>query len=151
MSSSAPITTSDYRRAVGRIIRDLQAEHRLSDLDFAEKIGSCIGTVRKARNEESDLGAVFLGRIEAQFGVGSIDPYLMLAGARSSPIEADPNADALPSTAAAVHRLAVARSPGSPGGERITHQELLEIEPDIDAAIRALTALKVACGKVRAA
>jgi hypothetical protein len=148
MNRSAAITTADYRRAVAKIIRDLQAQHSLTDLDFAERIGCCKGTIRAARNEESELGGVFLGRIEAQFGVGSIDPYLLLAGARSSPIEASEE-DPLPSTAAAVHRLAVAQSPASPGGNKITHRELLEILPEIDGAIKSLTALKVRAENIR--
>ena len=82
MSRNGSITTAEYRKAVGEIIRSLQAQHGLSDLDFAEKIGCCKGTVRGARNEESELGGVYLGRIEAAFGVGSIDPYLKQFGMR---------------------------------------------------------------------
>lgn len=144
-------TTREYRSAVAKIIRDIQACQGLTDADFAEEIGCSVGTVRNARNEESDLCTLFLTRIEKHFGAGSIDPVLALGGSRAVPLEADPNADALPSTAAAVHRLAVARSPNSPGGERITHAELLSLEPELDAAIKALTGLKVRCSQVRAA
>lgn len=151
MNSSAAITTSDYRRAVGEIIRNLQAEHGLSDLAFSERVGCSLGTVRNARNEESDLGAIWLSRIEKAFGAGSIDPYHALAGTRAVPIEADPALDALPSTTAAIHSLAVARSPTSPGGETITHNELLGMEREIDGAIKALCALKARCESVRAA
>lgn len=144
-------TTKEYREAVAKIIRDVQAAHGLSDVDFAEIVGCSLGTVRNARNEQSDLCTLFLTRIERHFGAGSIDPVLALGGSRAVPIDAGEECDALPSTAAAVHRIAVARSPSSPGGERITHQELLDIEPEIDAAIRALSALKVRCSQVRAA
>jgi hypothetical protein len=150
MDRTAPVTTSEYRRAVAKIIRDLQSEHKLTDLEFAEKIGCSLGTVRNSRNEESDLGGVYLARIEAVFGPGSIDPYLRLGGSRSVPLDAR-DCDPLPSTSAAVHVLAVAKSPESDGGERITHRELLAMEPDIDAAIRVLSALKVRCDVARAA
>jgi transcriptional regulator with XRE-family HTH domain len=145
------VTTKSYRNAVAEIIRTLQLLHDLTDLDLAERIGCSVGTVRNARNEECDLGAVYLSRIEAAFGTGSIDPYLRLAGSRCAPIEADESADALPTTTAAIHKLALARSPASEGGERITHSELLGMEPDIDAAIKALTALKCRAEKARAA
>lgn len=151
LANNAAVTTSKYRGAVAEIIRGLQLAHGLTDLDFADRIGCSINTVRNARNEDSDLGALFLTRIEAAFGTGSIDPYLRLAGSRSAPIEPDETADALPSTTAAIHHLAVARSPHSPGGEIITHTELLEMEHLIDAAIKALTALKVRAEKARAA
>lgn len=151
LTNCGPVTTTEYRRAVAEIIRGLQLAHSLTDVDFAEKIGCSVGTIRNARNEESDLGAVFLTRIEKAFGTGSIDPYLRLAGSRSAPIDPDETADAMPKTTAAIHHLAVARSPDSPGGEAITHQELLEMEPVIDAAIKALTHLKCRAEKVRAA
>jgi len=151
LANNEPVTTGSYRRAVAEIIRGLQLAHHLTDLDFAEKVGCSIGTVRNARNEESDLGAIWLTRIEATFGTGSIDPWLRLGGSRCAPIESDPNADAMPTTTAAIHKLAVARSPGSPGGEVITHSELLEMEGAIDAAIKALTALKCRAEKARAA
>lgn len=151
MTNSEHLTTSRYRNAVAEIIRTLQLSHDLTDLEFAERIGCSIGTVRNARNEESDLGAIWLAKIEATFGTGSIDPYLRLSGSRSAPIEPDEAADALPTTTAAIHKLALARSPDSPGGETITHCELLGMEGAIDAAIKALTALKCRCEKVRAA
>jgi transcriptional regulator with XRE-family HTH domain len=151
LANCAPVTTSEYRNAVAEIIRAQQLLHDLTDLDFAEKIGCSINTIRNARNEESDLGAIYLSRIERVFGTGSIDPYLRLAGSRCAPIEADESADALPTTTAAIHKLALARSPASEGGERITHSELLGMEQDIDAAIKALTALKCRAEKARAA
>lgn len=151
LQSNGLVTSKDCRRAVARIVRDLQAQHELTDCDFAEAIGCSVGTVRNARNEETDLCNLWLTRIEQKFGHGSIDPYLALAGSRSVAITADPSLDALPSTTAAIHRIAVARSPNSPGGERITHSELLGMEKEIDAAIKALCALKARCDDVRAA
>jgi transcriptional regulator with XRE-family HTH domain len=151
LANCSVATTTQYRRAVAEIVRGLQSAHHLTDLDFAEKIGCSIGTVRNARNEESDLGAIYLTRIEATFGTGSIDPYLRLAGSRCAPIEPDESADALPSTTAAIHKLAVARSPGSPGGETITHTELLEMAPEIESAIKALTNLQCLANKFKGA
>jgi transcriptional regulator with XRE-family HTH domain len=151
LTHSNDLTTARYRNAVAEIIRSLQLTHDLTDLDFAERIGCSIGTVRNARNEESDLGAIWLAKIEKVFGTGSIDPFLRMSGSRSAPTEPDETADALPTTTAAIHKLALARSPDSPGGEAITHCELLDMESAIDAAIKALMALKCRAEKVRAA
>lgn len=71
-------------------------------------------------------------------------------GVRNTPLDISDIVDALPSTTAAVHKLCVARSADSPGGDRITHTELLDLEPEVDAAIRALTALKAQCERARA-
>jgi len=151
MPRDGGVTTKNYRNAVAEIIRKIQLTSDLTDLDLAERIGCSVGTIRNARNEQADLGAIWLAKIEAEFGPGSIDPYLRLGGSRSVPIDPDENADALPATTAAVHYLASAMSPNSPGGSTITHQELLSLEPYLDAAIKALSALKCRAEKVRAA
>lgn len=151
LANSEPVTTKACRRAVAQIIRDLQLTHRLTDCDFAEKIGCSVGTVRNARNEETDLSSIWLTRIEQRFGAGSIDPYLALAGSRSVPIDATAASDPLPAMTAAVHRLAVARSPNSPGGARETHGELLDMLPDLKTLQQAVSALVCRIEKMRAA
>lgn len=143
---------SDFRDAVCEIIGKVLAEKRGRTLiDIAEAIDVSVKTVSNAFNKTHSLSETFLRRIGRAFGADKLDPWAALFAARFTLIETDPSLDALPSMTGAVHRLAVARSPDSPGGDRITHTELLEIEPEIDAAIRALAALKERCREVRAA
>lgn len=133
-------TQKSLRAAVARIIRAIQHEHHLTDEALADEIGVSIGTVRNARNELADLNAATIARVGARFGAGTLDPYAALYGARNVPIEAC-DADALPSLSGAVHRLAVAQSPGSKGGHALVHDELLDMLPDLRAAQAALSAL----------
>jgi transcriptional regulator with XRE-family HTH domain len=140
-----------YRNAVARVLTSIQAEHDVTLLDIAERIGVSLGTISNAANKKNDLCRTFINRLGQAFGGSALDPIHRLYGVRAAPLEADESADALPSTTAAIHKLALARSPTGPGGDRITHGELLDMEAEIDAAIRALTALKCRCDEVRAA
>ena len=137
------------RNAVARILLDIQREHSVTLLDIAEKIDVSLGTISNAANKKTDLCRTYLKRLGLAFGGHYLDPFHALYGVRASPIVGDPEADALPSTTAAIHKLALARSPNSKGGERITHCELLGMEQEIDAAIRALSSLKLKCNLVR--
>jgi transcriptional regulator with XRE-family HTH domain len=138
-----------YREAVAEILRRIQTDHRQTLLEIAEAIDVSLGTISNAANKKTDLCATYLNRLGCRFGPGTLDPYAALSGARMVPLESDDQTDALPSTSAAIHKLAIARSSASPGGERITHGELLDMEPEIDAAIRSLTSLKVRCSLIR--
>lgn len=133
-------TQKALRAAVATIIRRVQADHDLTDTDFADAIGCSVGTVRNARNEQADLNSLTMARIGAVYGQEYVDPYAALYGARNVPLEAR-DTDALPSLSASVHKLAVAQSPSSPGGQAITHTELLDLMPDLRAALRAINAL----------
>ena len=133
-------TQSSLRRAVAGIIRSVQLDHTLTDEEMADEIGCSAGTIGNARNEKSDLNAATLARIGHRYGVERLDPYAALYGARNVPIQAE-DADALPSLAGAVHRLAVAQSPTSPGGPTLIHTELLDMLPDLRAAQVAINAL----------
>lgn len=128
------------RAAVAKIIRRVQLEQDLTDDDLADALGISVGTVRNARNELADLNAATIARIGARFGAETLDPYAALYGARNVPLDAG-DADALPSLSGAVHRLAVAQSPGSPGGASILHDELLGMLPELREAQRAINAL----------
>jgi hypothetical protein len=150
LTKNATVTTAQCRHAVARIIRDIQSQHHLTDLDFAETVGCSVGTVRNARNEESDLGSIWINRIAAAFGPASIDPYVMLAGARCVPLEASEDTEALPSLSASVHQLCVATSAKSEGGTTLTHRELLTMLPELRAAQSALSALIVRAEKIAA-
>jgi transcriptional regulator with XRE-family HTH domain len=143
-----------YRECVAEMLRLIQAEHKGSDrkpitlLEIAERIDVSLGTIGNAANKKADLSPTYLNRLAEAFGPCTLDPFAAMSGGRIVPREAE-EVDAMPSTTAAIHKLAVARSPDSPGGERITHCELLNIEPEIDAAIRSLTSLKVRCEEIR--
>lgn len=133
-------TQKSLRAAVARIIRSIQLEHHLTDDALADEVGISVGTVRNARNEMADLNANTLAKIGARFGAEALDPYAALYGARNVPLDAR-DVDALPSLSGAVHRLAVAQSPSSPGGAAMLHRELLDMLPDLRAAQSAINAL----------
>lgn len=143
--------TEALRRAVSRIICDIQRDNGLTDIDLAEAIDVSVGTISNARNMRNDLNAVYLARLGKRFGPASLDPYHALYEGRGVPLEASCDTDALPSTAAAVHKLAVVMAPDSPGGIAITHGELLDILPDIKAALRALSVLEQRAEQIRSA
>lgn len=140
-----------YRNAVARILANVQHEHGQTLLEIAEKIDVSLGTISNAANKKTDLCASYLKRLGEQYGPCTLDPYNALSGGRVVPLDADESVDALPSTTAAIHKLALARAPNSPGGDRITHGELLAMEVEIDAAMKALTSLKVRCNLIRSA
>jgi transcriptional regulator with XRE-family HTH domain len=133
-------TQKELRDAVSKIISRAQAEHSLTDDEMADEIGVSIGTVRNARNKQADLNATTIARIGAKFGAEALDPYSALYGARNVPLDAA-DTDALPSLAGAVHRLAVAQSPTSPGGAGLLHTELLDMLPALRDAQAALNSL----------
>lgn len=141
-----------YLEAVHRVIRcilDQKPERTL--IDIAETIEADKKTISNAFNKTHRLNQMFLFRLGRAFGPECLDPVAALLGARFAPREADETIDALPSTTAAIHKLALAGSEQSPGGRRIVHTELLDMEDEVDAAIRALTAIKARCEKARAA
>lgn len=138
-----------YRDAVAEMLRRIQAEYGVTLLDISERIDVSLGTISNAANKRADLSPTYLNRLGRAFGPHTLDPFTAMAGGRCVPIDADQHTDALPSTTAAIHKLAVARSPDSPGGDRITHTELLAMQDDIDRAIRSLTALQIRCQQIR--
>lgn len=140
-----------YRDAVAKVLTCIQSQHGITLLEIAERIDVSLGTISNAANKKCDLSPTYLNRLACSFGPSTLDPFNALSGGRVVPIEADEELDALPSTTAAIHKLAVARCKDSPGGDRITHTELLDMEQEIDAAIRALTSLKSRCDKIRQA
>ena len=134
--------TAAYRSAVSRIITTVQTERDLTDIDLAEALNISVGTVSNARNRRADLSGVYLKRIGQLYGVAALNPYFALFGGKGVPIDADHDADSLPTVAYAVHQLAVVTAPSSPGGASITHKELLDSLPAIRAARQALEALE---------
>ena len=68
-------TQKSLRSAVAHIIRDVQRDHSETDQCTADRLGVSIGTIRNARNESADLGAVTIARIGAVYGAAYVDPY----------------------------------------------------------------------------
>lgn len=142
-------TQSSLRNAVARIIGSIQRDHDLTDEELADELHISAGTVANARNKKADLNAATIAKIGHRFGVEVLDPYAALYGARNVPIEAS-GVDALPSLSGSVHRLAVAQSPASDGGVRITHNELLEMLHELRAAQAAINSLLVRAERIAA-
>ncbi len=141
--------TTRYRSAVCQILLNIQRENDVTLADIAETIGVSLGTISNAANKKGDLSPTFLTRLGESFGTAMLDPWAALSGGRIVPLE--PSAmDALPSLTASIHRIAVARSPDSDGGERTTHRELLEMLPDLRSAQAALTNLIMQAERIAA-
>lgn len=142
-------TQKDLRAAISKVISRVQLDHELTDEELADALGISIGTVRNARNKTTDLNAKTIALLGAKYGAEVLDPYSALWGARNVPLNVE-DKDAMPSLSGAVHRLALAQSPDSPGGSAITHRELLDILPELLAAQAALTSLIVRAERIAA-
>jgi len=139
-----------YREAVASIIQKIKDENSepgnvYTDIDIAESIGVTKNTIWNASSKSYSLSQMYLMRLARRYGPHILDPFLSISGGRAIPIEAD-DADALPPVSAVVHKLTLVRTPGHP-----VHSELLGMESEIDAAIRALSSLKVRAQHIRAA
>ena len=134
--------SNELRSAIATVLRNIQADHGVTLLEIAEMIDVSLGTISNAANKKTDLSPAYRQRLEKVFGPECMNPVARLSGSRIVPLETD-EADALPSLTAAVHRIALARSPSSPGGAATLHSELLEMMPDLRAAAAAINALIV--------
>lgn len=149
LGNSPLLTQSFYEDLASDAIRAVQMRHDATDQDLADAIGCSAATIGNARNRNGKLSAHTL------FNLLAVDP-LALEGIlhhfdrRSVPVIAKCDTDALPSTAGAVHKLAVVTAESSPGGKTITDCEALECEPEIDAAMEALASMKARCIAIRA-
>lgn len=142
----------DFLEAVHQVIACVLAQEKGRTLtDIAETINVERKTISNAFDKRHRLSQVFLNRLGKAFGPECLNPVARLSDGRMIRLEADETIDALPSTTAAIHKLAVARSPNSPGGSSMTHTELLNLEPELDDAINSLLALKQRCSELRAA
>ncbi len=102
---AAPDTKS-LRRAVAAIIRDIQHQHHETDQDTADKLGVSVGTIRNARNEAADLGALTIAKIGAIYGGEAVAPYTALW---ANDTQGAP--EALPALADAMAALSRAKGP----------------------------------------
>lgn len=142
--------TTRYRAAVAQILLGIQQEHGVTLADIAEDISVSLGTISNAANKKADLCSTYLNRLGECYGPEVLDPYAALSGGRIVPLQPR-EIDALPSLTASVHSIALARSPSSQGGERITHNELLAMLPNLKEAQAAITSLIMKAEGVRAA
>lgn len=148
VGNSGLLTESLFKTLVSAAIRRVQLKHDLSDQDLADLIACSAATVGNARNQSGKMQGHTLFNLVAVDAMG-IEGLLGHYGRRSVPIEAKCDTDELISTSGAVHKLASVKCPSSPGGSAITDGECLSIEPEIDAALEALSALKSRCNTIR--
>jgi hypothetical protein len=148
LGASGLLTESLFKTLVSCAVRKVQLRHDLTDQDLADKIACSAATIGNARNQSGKLqGHTLLNLLELD--PLALEGLLNFYGRRSVPIEAKCDTDELVSTSGAVHKLAAVKSPTSHGGAQITDEECLEIEPEIDAAIEALCALKSRAESIR--
>lgn len=132
-----------YRSAVSQILREVQNDHAVTLLEIAETINVSIGTISNASNKKCSLDPIYLKRIGSAYGCHHLDPYARLVGGRVVAIDPDGGEDVLPIISLAAHRIAMARSPGSPGGVSETLGEQLGYLPDLRKMQRDIAALIV--------
>jgi transcriptional regulator with XRE-family HTH domain len=132
--------SNDLRVAIARVLVDVQHDYGLTLHEIAEALDVSLGTISNAANKKCDLSSVYRDRIGKVFGVEYLNPIARLIGGRMVPDEGS-DLDVLPPLSASIHRIAVARSPDSEGGEVVTHRELLAMVPDLRAASLAINAL----------
>lgn len=123
--------TKSLRAAVASIIRDIQHAHHETDQQTADRLGVSVGTIRNARNEMADLGALTIARIGALYNPEAVAPYNALYGATAHatyPSVCDP----LPELGRAVASLAAIRTGSA--------KDRLDALPTLKAASAALDA-----------
>jgi hypothetical protein len=99
-------TRKELRAAVATIVRSLMLEHSLVDEEFGRQIGVSASTVRNARNEDADLGALAIATIGRVFGEDSCQPYAELMGAQLMPRTGSDN-NPVPALGQAIAKLSV--------------------------------------------
>lgn len=133
------LTDDDARRLLSHGLIPICADHGPKRVAF--DIGCEEKTVRRARDRESTLGlASVLNLLDVDSR--ALDALLAAKGVRVVPLEAICTSDAIVTQSAAIHRLAEARSPYSPGGTAETDCELIGMEGEVDAAMASLGSMK---------
>ncbi len=139
-----PLTESFFKARVTDIICGIQRTHELNDRQLAERAYCSTETITNARNGDNKLSGHTLFNLLLISGT-ALEGLLHYFDRRSVPMTAKCDTDALPSTAAAMHKLAVASSHNGP----ITDRECLEMEAALDAAIDGLCGIKSRCLQIR--
>lgn len=131
-----------YRNAVAEMVRRILAERDCTLVDIAEQIGVSLGTISNAFNKKCDLSPTYLKRLAQAYGSHVLDPFVALAGGRVVPLHPTDHRDVLPFVLRVGSKIAEARDPASPGGEREIHTErfgylpaLLDLQRELGALI----------------
>lgn len=138
-----PMTRNLYRQLVSRSVRSIQLKRGMSDEALADEMGISEGTIANAGNQNNSLSGELLFNL-LRFDPYALEGFLHHFDRRSVPIAAKCDTDALAPTAAALHKLAVAQSDGA-----LTDRECLDMETEVEAAIEALSAVKMRCEAIR--
>lgn len=80
------VSNEDYRRAVSKIVKEIQLQKDLDDEQLAERLGCSEGTVANARNQRGNLDAVTMLNLGAMFG-GEARLDRILALVNGAPVE----------------------------------------------------------------
>lgn len=132
-------TQKSLRSAVAHIIRDVQRDASETDQCTADKLGISVGTLRNARNEQTDLNALTIAKIGAVYGPNYVNPYNRLYGGVAQAIEPSEH-DPLPDLARSVAMLCDMRCPNGDGGSVETPKEMLDALPGLKRARASLDA-----------
>jgi hypothetical protein len=123
--------TTAYRKAVARIIEDIQRSEQRTLVDISEEIDVSLGTISNAANKKTDLSPTYLTRLGKRYGGGYLNPYFALVGAQAAPLDNSVTSDILPLLMAVGHKLASARDPEGPGGVVEVPQEKAGYLPEL--------------------
>lgn len=134
-------TRKELRKALAQIVRNIQAEHSLTDEALADRIGVSDGTIRNVRNERTDLNQETIAKLGARFGPECLDPWSACFGGRNVPKDATDGRVSLTAITGSLHKLSIATDDGSDGGAAITHHELADMLPDLKATQRLVNSL----------
>ena len=103
-------TRNELRTAIATIVRSVQLTQGLSDEEMGRCIGVSASTVRNARNEDADLGALAILSIGSRFGEDCVQPYADLMGAQLMPRNAS-HLNPIPALGTCIASMSVAHSP----------------------------------------
>lgn len=129
-----------YRTAVARVLLNIQQDFGCTLQEIADAIDVSLGTVSNAANRKCDLSPIYQQRLGKVFGAAILSPIARLYNGKLVDCDAS-EIDALLPLSASIHKIAMARSPGSKGGPAETHCELLDMLPDLRAAQSAIAAM----------
>ena len=134
---SSEKSQADYRKAVSRMLNDIQRDTELTWMAIADRLDISVGTIYAARDGNSDLSGLYLIRVGSVFGGAYLNPVLKMADVQAAPLEGSIEADILPLLTALTHKVACARDPDGPGGVAEVPQERSAYLPDLKRVNKA--------------
>lgn len=147
LTNSRLLTQSSVRAAISRGIQRAQFTSQLTDADFAASIGASAGSVGNWRNQTHDMGPVHLSNAMIRHPQFAIE-YLAVLGLKPQPLTPEDIEARRFATDLAGLQFKVARA--LEDGD-VTHQELLDMEPEIEAVDRQTYNFKAKIRKFRTA